>query len=193
MIIAPKKAAELVREGGIIVYPTETVYGIGGDPFNENVVRRIYRIKNRPPEKSYLLLVNEKIVVHLVEEVTPLASLLIKNFWPGPLTIIFKTSRKYRNILGEKVALRISPHPVVRGILRYLNSPLISTSANISGAPPITDFEDVKRQFEKVVDGIVEGECGGEKPSTIIDAYSGNIVREGSISKEEIISFLERS
>jgi L-threonylcarbamoyladenylate synthase len=187
MKVMPEEAGNIVKEGGVIVYPTETVYGIGGNALEKDVWNRIRKIKERPKEKGFIILIKEpNWLEDLVEFIPENAWKLIKKFWPGPLTIVFPVRKSYRYLFGKTVAIRVSPHPYVKEILEISGVPLISTSANISGEGPVKDFKEAEKRFGDLVDGIVDGECWGEKPSTIFNSLTGEILREGPISKEEI-------
>ena len=192
MIVSPEKAAEIIAEGGVVIYPTETVYGLGGDAFNPSVAERIREIKKRKDEKFIILVGSFEDIWEISEEVSPIAERLIETFWPGPLTLIFPVRKSFFKFFGRTVAIRISPHPVVKKILGFINVPLISTSANISGEKPISSLAEVKNLFGKKVDAIVEGEPWGELPSTIYDPDSDIIIREGSISIDSIKKSLWR-
>ncbi len=192
MIVSPRRGGEIVREGGIIAYPTETVWGLGGDPFSEEVVSRIYEIKKRPRDKGFILLVSDiKMIAEIVESVTPEEKALMEKFWPGPLTIIFPVKDRYRDKLGSTVGLRISPHPVVTEIIEASGIPIVSTSANLSGREPVSSMDNAIELFEGEVDAVVEGECWGQKPSTIVDLRGRKLLRAGAIPEEELRPFLD--
>ncbi len=191
MIISPEEGGEIVSRGGVIIYPTETLWGIGGDPFRKDVVKRIFDIKERPIEKHFILLVSSKEeVLGLVSDVVEEEKILMQKFWPGPLTIIFPTKNSLQKFLGETVAIRLSPHPAVKKILSRCRGPLISTSANISGKEPLKSLEEILMTFNNKVDAIVNGKSWGEQPSTIIDVRKRKILREGAISSRKLLSLL---
>ncbi len=186
MIVTPEEAGRIVERGGVVIYPTETLYGIGGDPFNRDVVARISVTKGRPEEKGFILLVDEKMVYELSDEISENVEKVLREFWPGPLTVILPARKKFVQVLGEKVAMRISPHPVPRRIISVSGKPLISTSANISGEEPVKDFEQLIKVFKDKVDAFVRGEIWYGEPSTIFDAVEGRIIREGAVKKEDL-------
>ncbi|MGH1566332.1 MAG: L-threonylcarbamoyladenylate synthase [Nitrosopumilus sp.] len=186
-----KKVSQVVKQGGIAVFPTDTVYGIGCNPYNKNSVKKIYDIKSRDvsipfPVLAYSTEIAEKIT--LFDEFT---KKIVERFWPGPLTIILKLTdenlRKSLN-LNEKIAIRVPNHKCTLGLLKKCNF-LVGTSANISGQP---SFRNPKECFKSIqhydifVDG---GTITSKAESTIIEIENEKIriVREGSLSQEEIL------
>jgi L-threonylcarbamoyladenylate synthase len=191
-----EEAAHVLRNGGVIGYPTETVYGLGVDAYNEGALQKLFEIKGREVGKAISLLVGD---VQMLEEVTsripPTALNLIKDYWPGALTIIFEASRKCSPILTGKtgkVGVRISPHIVPRKILEALKRPMTSTSANLSGMSSLSDPQDVYRVFRKKIDLIIDGGKTRENgESTVIDVTVSppRVLREGIVQlKDEIES-----
>ncbi len=184
-----------MKKDGIIVYPTETLYGIGGDALKSEVIQKIYRIKKRDSLKPIPVLIRDlKMLDLLVEEIPESAKKLIKEFWPGPLTIIFRASRLVPDILTAntgKIGIRVSNNRLVKEIFKRFDSPLTSTSANISGKEILTSPDKIIKQLGKEVDLIIDyGEVEDRSPSTVIDIISHRIIREGKIPKEEILSVL---
>lgn len=192
-----RKAVEVLKRGGIVAYPTESFYGLGADPFNPKAVKRIFDIKGRDKGKPILLIIPSKSKVReLVMEITPLAKVLMDRFWPGPLTIVFKAAKLIDVSIHAgtgKIGLRVSPHPVAQYLSNALGA-ITATSANISNDPPMTRKEEVERVLGGVVDMVLDWDVPGiGVPSTVVDA-SGNelqIIREGQISKEEILRAAE--
>lgn len=181
-------AAQVLRRGGVIGYPTETVYGLGVDAYNEDALKKLFEIKGREMSKPISLLVGN---LGMLEEVTsyipPLASSLIRDYWPGALTIIFDASEKCSPILtGEsgKVGVRISPHLIAHKLLEALKRPMTATSANLSGMPNLSDPLEVYRIFRGKIDLIIDGgKTEEEGESTVIDVTVSplRILREGII------------
>ena len=137
---------DVFKKGGIIAYPTETFYGLGVDPFNESAVKKLFQLKGREPDKPIAILVKDKnVLLAVVEEIPPAAEKLIKKFWPGPLTIIFKAKREVPpSLTGNtgKIAVRISSNPITQKLLETIDSPITTTSANPSGKKsPVTEKE----------------------------------------------------
>ncbi len=195
-----EQACEVIRSGGVIAYPTETVYGLGADPFNSEAVDRIYAIKGRDASKALILLVPDEQTLHdLTEHIPDSARPLIDRFWPGPLTLIFKASpRLPANVLGggNTIALRISSHPLVRVLLTHLKAPLTSSSANRSHEPPAQSAQEVLTQLGSSVDLILDaGPSENTLPSTVVDISTGDpiLVRPGRIPFSQIIHLVSSS
>lgn len=191
-----QKAASVLREGGIIIYPTETLYGIGALALNEESVKKIFKIKERFYGKPIPILVKDKEMLSQFVEVTVEASKLIDKFLPGPLTLVLK-QKKFLPVLISaktgKVAVRISSHPFVRRLIDLVSEPLTSTSANVSGEENLFNFDEIYRTFRDKVDLIVDsGSLPPSKGSTVIDltVKPSRIVREGDISKDVLREFL---
>ncbi len=187
-----EKVVEILKSGGVVAVPTETVFGLVADARNEEAVRKIYSIKERPEDKPFTAFVRDvELVEKLGEYSHPGVVNLIEKFMPGPLTIILKAgSDAPPPIISkeEKVGIRIPDHPVVKEILEKIDFPLASTSANISGKPPLFSFKDVKRILGDKVDYVVEEDASGQLPSTVLDV-SGSVPvlkRKGPISLLDI-------
>ncbi len=183
-----EEAIQALREGGVIGYPTETVYGLGADAYNEEALERLFKIKGREMGKPISLLVgNLEMLKEVVSRIPPLALSLIQGYWPGALTIIFDASKMCHPILtanSGKVGVRISPHRIVQKLLEALKRPLTSTSANLSGMPSLSDPLEVYELFRGKVDLIIDGgKTEGEGESTVIDVTVSppRILREGII------------
>jgi L-threonylcarbamoyladenylate synthase len=181
-----------LKNGKIMIYPTETVYGIGCDAFNEAAVNKIFEIKKRPLSKSLILLIrNIEMIKELTVEITPIAEQLIKAFWPGPLTMIFKAKPGISKLLTGKtgtIALRQSPYPLITSIFGDFHHPLVSTSANISNDKISTTIDEIATNITDNVDLIIDGGKISSVPSTVIDVTDNRIVyvREGAIKKTSI-------
>jgi len=182
------EAVNVLKSGGIVAYPTETFYALGVNPTDEGALKRLYRIKGRPPRKPLPLIVGDRRALRsMVKRVSPEAEDLIKRFWPGPLTIIFEASPKLPVLLTAdtgKVALRIPGEKIARDLSKGCGFPIISTSANPSGMAPATSVEEVIRYFGERIDIIIDkGKTPGGKPSTIVDSTTVpiKVIREGVI------------
>ncbi|RLE55013.1 MAG: threonylcarbamoyl-AMP synthase [Candidatus Methanomethylicota archaeon] len=186
----------VVRNGGIIVYPTDTVYGLGCDPFNIHAVERIFRVKRRgdKPLPILTLSISKALELGMFNNI---ALKLAENFWPGPLTLIVnkKGNLPERVTLGLKtVGLRVPNHKVALKLISLCGGYLIGTSANVSGYPPPTDALDALRQLGLSVDYYLDmGACPLGVPSTIVDVSTSKpiVLREGAIKKWKIEKFLE--
>jgi L-threonylcarbamoyladenylate synthase len=186
-------AVDLLRKGGVVAYPTDTLYGLGADAFNEAAVERVFVIKGRPHGMPLpLLLADADALVQVASEVPPLARVLAERFWPGALTLVIPRSSKVPELVsgrGWKVGVRVPDHPVPRELARRLGAPITGTSANKSGGPDPRTADDVRRQLGDEVDLVIEG--GGlpaGQPSTVLDLTgpSPRIVRAGAITKEAL-------
>lgn len=183
-----EKAAHILKNGGVIGYPTETVYGLGTDAYNEEALGRLFKIKGRETNKPVSILIRN---VEMLEEVTsripPLAVSLIQGYWPGALTIIFHASKRCPPILtgkSGKVGVRISPNKIAQKLLGAFERPLTSTSANLSGMPSFSDPHEVYRLFRGRIDLVIDGgKTEGKGESTVIDVTVSppKVLREGIV------------
>ena len=188
-----KMPAEIIQQGGIVIFPTETVYGIGANAFDENAVKRLYDVKRRPLNKPISLLVSDMDMVNKVaKDITELEYKLMERFFPGPFTIILKKRDIVPNIVtanSDTVGIRMPSSKIARKLVEYAGVPIATPSANISGKPSGTNLKDIMKDFEKKVDYFIDG---GESKigiaSTIVKVIDNvpHILRQGSISKEQI-------
>lgn len=169
-----------LAQGKIIAYPTESVWGLGVDAMNQNAVEHLNLVKGRPCGKSFIVLVPEISCIDswIAWDQIP-RSTKVMDGWPGPITKLLPIGSGCPLWLGlrGKIAIRISAHPEVQEILSAFKKPLISTSANISGQPPLSGIVDIKKAFDSRVDYIVDGKPGGMSPTQIIDIMSGMRIR----------------
>lgn len=194
------RAAYIVREGGVIGYPTETIYGLGCDATNTDAVQRIYRLKGRSYQSPMLVLIKDRD--HLsrwVEEIQGYVTGFMDRFWPGPLTLVFHAATDLESpILGESrsLAVRISSDPVCVRLFQAWDGALVSTSANKTGEKTPVSAEDVRTAFGDGVDFVIDdGERTSELPSTIMDVRRDVpvIVREGAIPEADMFNALKGS
>jgi L-threonylcarbamoyladenylate synthase len=193
-----EKAIEILRKGGVVAYPTDTVYGMGTGIYNEAGIKKVYEIKKRSSGVALPVLLADASQLHEVAmDISPKAWRLIKEFMPGGLTLIVYRSRLISDLItagGDTVAVRIPDHPVPYALIKGLGMPIIGTSANISGKPTLTSAEDVRRELGKSVDMVIDaGPVPNGKESTVIDV-AGEIpvvLREGAISRAEIARVIE--
>ena len=190
-------AAEILRSGGIVAYPTETFYGLGADALNRDAVHKVFTIKQRRLSQPLLILVpRREAIPSYVKEVPDAADRLMDAFWPGSLTLIFPAADRLPRELcanTSTIAIRLSPHPVARALVETFDSPVTSTSANISGEDSPVKADQVLSQLSENVDLIIDGgRTPGKQPSTIVDltAASPRLVREGTIPFGEIKRYL---
>jgi L-threonylcarbamoyladenylate synthase len=187
-----EKGIAILRRGGLVAFPTDTVYGLGASMTLPQAVARIYAVKSRPQSMALPLLVASTAQVSAVAQQVPsVAWRLIERFWPGALTIVLHRSEAVPLIVtgGEAtVAVRIPAHPIPIALIEGLGTPIIGTSANLSGHPSPLTAEEVHSQLGNKVDLIIDGgRCPGQE-STIVDVTGGTPVirRAGAISREEI-------
>jgi len=189
-----KEAVNVMKKGGLIVYPTETCYGIGADATNMKSIKKIYEIKGRDFSKPIPILVSNLEIIKKYGIITKEIEILIKKFMPGPLSIITKKIRPVSDANQEGISFRISSHPIASELVKLLKKPITTTSANISGQPSIYKIKKVIETFENKVDMIIDyGDLPRTEPSTCIDMTSeGNVkvVREGPIPSESIMKAL---
>ena len=178
-------AAARLRAGAVIAYPTDAVWGLGCDPFNEAAVRRLLALKARPVDKGVILVAADVGQLDgLVDwdALGPAARATVVAGWPGPHTwIVPATGRVPPWVRGAHagVAVRCSAHPVVAALCRALGGPMVSTSANPAGAPPPRTLDAFDPHLRAAVDAIVDGDTGGlERPTPIRDARSGQVLRD---------------
>ena len=176
-----KSAAEIIQAGGVVAYPTESVYGLGCDPFNEDAVMRLLAIKQRPVDKGLILIGADLDQLAPCVQLTDAQRQQLAAGWPAPLTWLVPTTEVVPAwVRGNhpKVAIRVPDHPVARELCRLVGHPIISTSANLSGRPSARNRFQVARQLGDRLDFIVSGACDrASKPSTIIDLESGRTLR----------------
>ena len=187
------KAVEILANGGIIAYPTETFYGLGADATNEKAIEKIFTVKGRNFKNPVSLIIGQADDIYpLVQDVPQTAQRLMDAFWPGALTIVFLAANNVSQLLtagSGKIGLRVSSHPLALKIVQKLKKPLTATSANLSGAPECTRASEVAEQIGDIIDAIVDlGNTPGMKGSTIIDVTCDPpvILREGLISSKTI-------
>ena len=182
------RSAQILKQGGLIAYPTDTVYGIGTNALNVEAVQRIYQIKERPLSFPLSVAVAGKPMAQRVAYLNEQALRLIAKFWPGALTIIVKKKAIIPPVVTggtNFIGLRAPAHSIPLLILRYSQTPMISTSANKHGEPPCLDVECIRYNFGNQVDMIIEGKQGGNIPSTVINVTTDPpiIVRKGPITE----------
>lgn len=189
-----------LRDGEVIAYPTETIYGLGADVFNKKAVKKIYDLKARDYGLPISILVADLDMLRdCVERVPEEALSLIRKFWPGPLTILFPASHRFPQGLVTntgKVGIRISSNPIASAIVRAFGKPITTTSANRSGFPPSLIVRHITKYFGDRIACIVDGgECEPSRGSTVVDiaGETMSIIREGAISAEEVIRCFQRT
>ncbi len=193
-----KKAVVILRKGGVVAFPTDTVYGLGTGIYNEIGIKRIYEIKKRSTGVALPVLLADASQLHEVAKDLPASAWkLIKEFMPGGLTLIVYRSRVVSDLItagGDTVAVRIPDHPVPRALIKGVGMPIVGTSANISGKPTLISAEDVRRELGGNVDLVIDAfPAPNGKESTVVDV-AGDIpviLREGAISRSLIARIIE--
>lgn len=195
---AISQACSILRQGGLVAFPTETFYGLGADALNQKAIEKIFTLKRRNPASPLLILISHtRQLTHIVTEVPPQAQVLIDSFWPGPLTIIFKAQKDLPALLTGgtgTIGIRISSHPIAECLSYAYGGPLTATSANLSGGKNPVTAQDVWTQLGGGLDLILDGgQTGGTKGSTIIDVTSSppRIVREGDVPIADVVTRLQ--
>ena len=187
-----EKGVKILREGGVIAFPTDTVYGLGANAFNPKAVERIYGIKNRPEHRPFPLLIADISQLSTVAEPTSeIAWFLARRFWPGGLTLVLPKVSSLPAYLsrGSSIAVRVPDHPICLALIRCLGNPIIGTSANLSGKTNNLTASEVKQQLGDKVDLIIDGgKCPGGYESTIVDVTGETpvVLRQGIIPQHEI-------
>lgn len=178
MLLSCDAAALAVKEGDVIAYPTEAIYGLGCDPLNQSAIEKILQLKSRASNKGLILIASQwQQLEAFVELSDPNMLERVRSSWPGPVTWIMPASSLCTELLtGNRptIAVRVSSHPVVQKLCNACGCALVSTSANISGEAPLPTAEEIARVFASNIAGVVAGELGGLKNATsIFDASSG--------------------
>jgi L-threonylcarbamoyladenylate synthase len=192
-----ERAAGVIARGGLVVYPTETVYGIGANAGDPDALERIAAAKGRGAQKPILVLVGSiDGVSDFAASVPAVADKLMQVFWPGPLTLVFAARPEIPGLLTAgtgTIGLRWSPHTVCRELIRRSGGAITSTSANLTGLPTPGDVEEIARQLGAGIDLYLDGgPPAGRVPSTVVDLTGRlpRIVREGAVARRELRPFL---
>jgi L-threonylcarbamoyladenylate synthase len=188
-----EEGISILKQGGLVAYPTDTVYGLGAWSSLQHAVGRIYQVKERPRNMPLpLLLADTSEISKVAYPVPQIAWLLAHNFLPGALTLVLHKSKSVPDIItagGTTVAVRVPDHPIPVALAQGLGTSIVGTSANLSGKPSSLTADEVCSQFGDKIDFIIDGgRCLGGKESTIVDV-TGEVpvvLREGAISKEEL-------
>ena len=186
-----RKSVEIIENGGVIIFPTDTVYGIGCNPYDVNAVKKIYQIKSREKTKSLPVLASSIEIVKQITIIDEFTEKIVKKYWPGPLTLILKL--KDKNLkkslnLEDKIAVRIPNSVCTLKLLNKCNL-IVGTSANVSGDSSFTDPQECMKNvknYDVFVDG---GTITSKGESTIIEIENEKIhvIREGALKKEDIV------
>lgn len=190
---AVDRAADILLDGGLVAFPTESFYGIAVDVGNEAAIKRLFSAKGRSGNSPVLILIGSlESLDPYVERIPPVALRLIEEFWPGGLTLVFKAGSKVSPLLSggtQKIGIRLSSHPVATALARTIDAPISGTSANISGRPGCRNAQEVLESLGRKVDLILDaGDTPGKVGSTVLDVTQQppRILRHGIVSKEQL-------
>jgi L-threonylcarbamoyladenylate synthase len=177
-----KRGVEVIKGGGVIAYPTETVYGLGADVFSQKAIKRVYEMKNRPFSEPISIAVCSYEMMGEIAYIDRDQFEFIEHFLPGPVTVLLK-KRNLPDILtsgSDLVGIRYPDHKIARKIIES-SGPITSTSANVSGRRPPTCIQEIEIKIDFIVDG---GRCEVGLPSTIVDLVNMRVMREGALYEE---------
>jgi len=182
-----KRAAKIIQAGGTVIFPTETVYGLGANAFNSESVKKIFKQKNRPMNQPLAILISDISEAEaLAENISSKTLEIMKKHWPGPLTVVLKKKKNVSGIItGERnsVGLRMPDHPVILELIKESGVPIVATSANKHGNPPPKNAKEAEKELSDVDLILDGGECQIGIPSTVIDATVDppKVLRQGSL------------
>ena len=192
-------AVAALRRGDVIVFPTETLYGLGADALNAVAVEKVYQLKGRDPNNPIPVLISDRTMLNIMAAaVSPVAEKLIEHFWPGPLTLVLPArSNMPAPLLNSSggIGVRISSHPIARQLVTLLGRPLTATSANPSGQPGALTVAQARSYFSGAIEVFVAGGELTSKTGSTVAAVIGNnikIIRAGEISVREIESAVNK-
>lgn len=191
-----KEIVEVIKDGGVVIMPTDTIYGIIADATNEYAIQRVYEMKKRNENKPMLMLVNSiEMLENYVSSISDIERKLIDELWPGALTIIFKKRNVSDLLTGglDTVGIRFPDNELLIDIMNEINVPLLSTSVNVSGDESATCINNISNSILDNVDYVFDvGECKGE-PSTIVVVNNNElkVLREGVIKSNEIFDIIK--
>ncbi len=175
-------AAAIIKDGGVIAYPTEAVYGLGCDPSNPAALQRLIDIKKRAHDKGLILIASDRLQLSpFIQPPTAAIKRLMEKHWPGPVTLVVESKPNTDPLLTggrSTLAVRVSDHAGVQALCQACAQALVSTSANLSGQDALRSGADVLSQLGADIDAVLDGELGTlAKPTTIIEASTGKILR----------------
>jgi L-threonylcarbamoyladenylate synthase len=192
-----KEAAGIIKKGGVVVFPTRCLYGLGADALNPDAVARIIKIKQRPRDNPILVLIDSKNQLEMmVEKIPPAADAIMEAFWPGRVTLVFDARNTLPDLLTAqtgKIGIRLPGHPVAAAMLRQVKGPVTGTSANLSGRPGCSRLSDMGTQIADPVDLVLDaGTLQGGVGSTVVDVTEEppRILREGGVTTAQILGSL---
>lgn len=183
-----QQAIECLRAGGVGIFPTDTVYGMGCRLDSEDGLKRLFAMRNRPEEKAVLAVVDSiEMAQKYLLPITRKVRKLMDRYWPGGLTIVLPCNTSLVPAIargrGMTLGVRQTNHPLLLEILKSLHVPLVAPSANFAGAPTPKTFEEIDKKLVNMVDCVIDAPCGGDAPSTVIDCSvtPWRILRQGAV------------
>jgi len=183
------KAVQILKDGGIVIFPTDTAFGIGCRIDNEVAVKRLFTIRKRPETKAVPVLVSSiSMAQEYLQPISQEVVEVMKKYWPGALTIVLQSKREKIPELvrggGETVGVRMPDHQTTLALITGVGAPLVGTSANFSGEPTPYQFDALDKELVKLVDFVVPGECDTKLASTVIDYTKKpwKVLRQGAVS-----------
>ena len=191
------EAAELLKKGEVIAFPTETVFGLGVVYDNKEAYDKLVQVKRRPPEKPFTLMLADPEEVEKYAELTNVSKALVKAFMPGQFTMITKAKEGLPSwcvSVEGNIGIRIADYPLIRELIRKTGKPLLVPSANRSGEQPATSAKEVEQIFKNEIEAVVEGHSTSNIPSTVVlvkDSYT-HVFREGVVTMDEIKKVIEK-
>jgi L-threonylcarbamoyladenylate synthase len=191
------EATSIIQTGGVVLYPSDTIYGMGCDPFHSEAVSKIFALKRRSREKGLLVLVPDAVwMKQLAEEVPPVANYLADRFWPGPLTLLLRSKTSMPSAVvgsSKRIGVRCPDSKFLLLWLEALSGPIVSTSANISGLPVPKDTKTLRELFFDRVDLFIEArELKETEPSTVVDVTGEPKIVRGGCKETEVEEALTR-
>lgn len=188
-------AAETIRKGGVVVFPTQCLYGVGADALNADAVDRVFQLKRRPPENPILVLIPERDCINRIAgPIPPAAEKIMDVFWPGSVTLLLEARSSLPAALTAgtgKIGVRLPLHPVARRLVAKTGRPMTGTSANLSGEPGAMRISDISNDILSTADLVIDaGTLKGGTGSTVVDVtvFPPRIVREGIVPADSILS-----
>jgi L-threonylcarbamoyladenylate synthase len=192
------ETAEVIKNGGVVAFPTRYLYGLGADAFNVEAVSRVFTLKQRSDQHPILVLIDHLSQLELlVKHIPAVASDLMAHFWPGRITLVFEAGDSVPDNLtarSGKIGVRLPGHAVALTLTKAVEGPITATSANISGRPGCRRTADLDPQMARRLDLVLDaGALKGGVGSTVVDVSDGNprILREGEITAQEILAFVD--
>jgi len=193
-----REAAQWISGGGVVVFPTTGLYGLGANALDPKAVENVFRVKHRPTDKPLSILVKDRISMDgLVRDISAAAQAVMDRFWPGSVTTLFQADDRLPKVLTAgtgKIGVRIPAHPVAAALVDLIDFPLTATSANIAGGPSCSRIQDLDPQILDRVDLVLDaGALRGGMGSTVVDVSvdPARVLREGAISIPDLMEAID--